>query len=117
MTSRNKAPTDEPDHTPNFDLSRHDVIHEDNWLEYEAKGFRPVTTPFDYAQSVYGIEHVYTGDEYDYEAERPLRHKPGTGVYVDSEGLKIGAKDSREWEEWHRRRSEDQRSDGGPAAN
>lgn len=74
---------------PDFVLPRHDVIHEDNWLEYEARGFFPVQAPLDIApDEFFSTEHVYTGHAFDYEAGRPLRHKPGVGVYTSPEGIR-----------------------------
>ncbi len=95
MSDDKETPTGSSAHTPDFELPRHDAIREDNWPEYQAKGFRPVDnveegdpTNLDYAQSVYGVEHVYTGDAYSYADERPLRHKPGMSIYVTPEGMK-----------------------------
>jgi hypothetical protein len=106
------------DYEPNFELPRHGVIREDNWLEYEARGFRPVIEPLKSAQLTYGIEHVYTGEPYDYREGRPLRHQPGEGVYVSPEGQQIGAQKSREWQEWLAQRAERQDpSEGGPDSN
>ena len=79
----------EPDYEPDFVLPRHDVIHEDNWLEYEARGFFPVPiAALDLAQEFFSTEHIYTGHAFDYEAGRPLRHKPGVGVYTSPEGFR-----------------------------
>jgi hypothetical protein len=89
--------TGESGYEPNFELSRRGVIREDNWPAYLANGFF-VTLQVDAAedlpeqlkwmQDIYGGEYVYTGDAWDYLEERPLRHKPGIGIYVDPEGLK-----------------------------
>jgi hypothetical protein len=106
MTDSKENATDPADHTPNFELPLRGAIREDNWAEYEARGFQPVRNTsgsaleLDYAQSHYGVEHVYTGDSYDDEAARPLQHKPGTGLYVDPEGLKIGEINSAKHQKW-----------------
>lgn len=103
-----KEGADAPDYAPDFELSHHGVIREDNWPQYKAKGFMPLSGDASsprslwYAQVHYGVQHVYTGDAYDDEAERPLRHKPGLGLYVDPEGLAYGAENDRKWEERHR---------------
>jgi hypothetical protein len=122
MADQNKAPADQPDRTPNFELPLHGVISEDNWPEYEAKGFKPISTilgtvrTLDYAQSHYGVEHVYTGDAYDDDAQRPLRHKPGTGIYVDPDGLELGKENSAKHQKWLDGLRQDE-PDGGPGAN
>lgn len=110
----------------NFELPNHGAIREENWAEYEAQGFRPITNVdsdrlplhLRVAQGHYGTAHVYTGDAYDHETGRPLRHKPGTGLYVDADGLIIGAENMRAARE--RNRQDDARqaqSEGGPAVN
>lgn len=80
-----------------FVLSRRDVIHEGNWAVYEAQGF--VSLPnagllneVRSAQITYGVENVYTGDKWDYGAKRPLRHKPGRGIYIHPDGLAYAAR-------------------------
>lgn len=80
MPQENAAPQDKPTgNEPDFMLPNRDVIHEDNWEEYRARGFVPTTVPADFAKNIVGTENVYTGDAYDYEAGRPLQHKPGKG--------------------------------------
>lgn len=76
------------DHEPDFTFPHHDVVHEDNWEEFRAKGWVAVPEELKGAQAYFGTENVYTGDAYDVDADRPLRHKPGVGVYVTPEGLK-----------------------------
>lgn len=90
-----KADADDTSSTsyePNFVMPNHNVIREDNWEEYKAKGFVPVVAGPELAAGIVGIENVYTGDPYDYEAGRPLRHNPapsGAGrVYLSPEGAK-----------------------------
>ena len=83
------------EYTPDFILSQRGIIHEDNWPQYEAKGFfvTAVTTPsylleeLTLAQEVYGTEYVYTGDYWSYLDERPLRHASGIGIYVHPDGM------------------------------
>jgi hypothetical protein len=120
MTDHEEDTAEQPDSTPNFELPRHGAIREDNWPEYEARGFQPIMNSdgslvsIGVIQDSYGTAHVYTGDAYDGETGRPLRHKPGTGLYTDPEGVKFSAEHERAWEEWHRQREERQRqSDGG----
>lgn len=74
-----------------------DAVREDNWEEYKSKGFGVLWPSIDrddygervvtYAQWEFGTGNVYTGDSYDDEAGRPLRHKPGMGIYVSPEGV------------------------------
>ena len=98
-----------PSYEPDFGLPYHDVIHEDNWPEYAARGFRVVDRNLEsigevgLARARYGMEHVYTGDAWDEAEGRPLRHKPGIGVYVDPDGLAIrAAKDEAERQRHHK---------------
>jgi hypothetical protein len=106
------------DREPNFTLPRHGVIREDNWAEYEAQGFRPVPEEEKSAASYYGVANVYTGDAWDWDAERPLRHKPGVGVYTNSAGLEHSQTTAAEWEELHMqlraREVRKRQSEGGP---
>lgn len=95
----NPEGTQQPvEYTPDFILSHRDVIHENNWPEYEAKGFfmalgvpvdndDGVLTAFlNLAQELYGVENVYTGDAWSSPDGRPLQHKPGIGIYVHPDG-------------------------------
>jgi hypothetical protein len=88
------------DYEPDFVLPRHDVVHEDNWSEYEARGFVPVAAALDDAQECFSTEHIYTGHAFDYEAGRPLRHKPGVGVYASPEGIEYFKELYIEHKEW-----------------
>lgn len=124
MADQKETPADEPEHTPDFELPRHGVIREDNWPTYQARGFRPLwnddssTLSDGFAQSLYGTAHVYTGDAYDEEEQRPLRHKPGVGIYSDPDGVTFHAEQQRKSDEYWRDREERQReSDGGPGSN
>jgi hypothetical protein len=105
-----------PDDGPDFDLPHRDAIHEDNWAEFEAKGFGVATgwslTDLAAAERWFGIEHVYTGDAFDRDQNRPLRHKPGMAIYVDPEGLAIGA---RKWKQWLKEHSSAHDDEGGPS--
>ncbi len=110
MPDTEARPNQEPTHEPNFELPRHGVIREDNWAEYQARGFEAVdhaaeptsTIELRFSQTIYGVEHVYTGDAWDEAEGRPLRLKPGVGIYADPEGLAIGEERSRERDEWMR---------------
>ncbi|HEV7944018.1 MAG TPA: hypothetical protein VGP17_14610 [Solirubrobacteraceae bacterium] len=102
-----------PTYEPNFELPHHGVIREDNWPEYEAKGFNIIenslgsTSELNAAQAVFGVEHVYTGDAWDEGEGRPLHHKPGTGIYTNAEGRAVGAETVRKWQNWYREQGYD----------
>lgn len=87
-----------------FVMPRHGVIREDNWAEYEAQGFQAVPEPLGFAQHIYGTPNVYTGDEYDWDAERPLHHKPGVGVYTNPAGFEHAEAWVADWDKWHMQR-------------
>jgi hypothetical protein len=85
-----------PEYEPDFVLPLRDAIREDNWEEYAAQGFavRPtigsektLLTELSSAESTYGTGNVYTGDAFDYDAGKPLRHRPGEGIYISPAGL------------------------------
>src|ERR1700730_5410459 len=104
MTNIEETPTPQPDQGSDFVLPRHGAIREDNWPEYESKGLRPIAdNDLQWAQLHYGTEHVYTGDPWDWDAGRPLRHKPGTHIYVDPEGIALAAERRRKEQESDRR--------------
>lgn len=116
----NETNTDEQaEHTPDFEMPHYDAVHEDNWAEYQAKGFEPVSgveiEHLDAMRNIYGRHNLYTGDAYDDEAGRPLRHKPGASIYVSPEGLRHADEMRREHREYQHRLQEE--SDGGPAAS
>jgi hypothetical protein len=80
---------------PNFSLAHRDAVREDSWAEYEAAGIKVekrvvsdsnFDDEYDRAQTYYGVENVYSGDAFDEKEGRPLRHKPGRGIYVLPEG-------------------------------
>jgi hypothetical protein len=106
-------PPEHTDYTPDFELPRHGAIREDNWAEFQAKGFLPVIGGLEFAQAIYGVEHVYTGDPYDYMEERPLHHQPGIGYYADPEGLAHAEKRAREREQRMREHGYTEGSSGG----
>jgi hypothetical protein len=76
MISPKEVPADESEQASNFELPRYGVIREDNWPEYQARGFVPLgngdssARRVGWAQTCYGIGHVYTGDAYDYDEGR-----------------------------------------------
>lgn len=81
---------------PNFVLPHREVVREDNWAEYEVGGFSVLWESIDPEDSLglvsvarheFGMANVFTGDAYDNDAGRPLRHKPGMGVYVSPDGV------------------------------
>lgn len=114
--TQNEHPSDPRDHEPDFVLPHIEAIREDNWAEFEARGFGVAIgwrlADVAAAQRWFGIEHVYTGDAYDWEQGRPLRHKPGMSIYVDPEGLAIGA---RKWKKFLEERDAAQDDEGGPS--
>ena len=108
MADNEVSPNQEPAHEPDFELPRYRVIREDNWPEYQARGFQPVknatqaeavralsSAEFHYG----GDEHVSAGDAWDEAEERPLHHKPGIGIYADPQGLAIGEENDRHMQE------------------
>jgi hypothetical protein len=103
MADSEMRSSEQADHTPNFEMPHHDAIHEDNWAEYQAKGFEPVSDVkaehLDAMQNIYGAHNLYTGDAYDDDAGRPLRHKPGGSIYTSPEGLRHAAEMRRRHEE------------------
>lgn len=116
MTKSEEPPAARPE--PDFVVLRHGEIREDNWEEYQALGFGVLLSQEDpdtlalalsSCRACYGIEHVYTGHAYDAEAGRPLRHKPGTGIYGDANAMEY---DRQLRDSWERRQAE-----GGPATN
>ena len=115
MTDNQYPDIEATGYTPDFELPRQGAIREDNWAKYEARGFRTVPEPFDGAQMFYGIPNVYSGDAYDHEAGRPLRHKPGTSVYVSPEGFEYRAELMRRFNEALGRHQESSGKD--PAAS
>ena len=124
MAESNAAPADEPEHTPDFELPRHGAITEDNWPEYQARGFvwlwngDDSTLSVRFAQSCYSAAHVYIGDAYDDDEQRPLRHQPGVGFYSDPDGLKFRAEQQRKQDEFWRDIEKRQReSEGGPGSS
>jgi hypothetical protein len=127
MAHKEAKATSDDDYTPDFELSHRGVIHEDNWAEYEARGFEHLRDSLDFAhsphdlnfaQTFYGVENVYTGDSYDDDAKRPLRHKPGVGIYVSPEGIKYREAQRAEHARWMRQHGygDDPASDD-PATN
>jgi hypothetical protein len=121
VTKHNGSQAAGADHQPNFELPRYGVVREDNWEEFRAKGYSVVFSDLDgdetrisassilaAEESNYGVENVLTGDAYDYEADRPLRHKPGIGIYVSPEGREHAAKRAKRWRAERRQRAERQ---------
>jgi hypothetical protein len=65
------------------------VITEDNWPEWEAKGFTVTELPpeaLDIAWFFYGFYNIYTGDGWDTEGGHPTRDDPCGGVYTNAKG-------------------------------
>ena len=108
--------------SPNFELPRHGAIREDNWADYQTQGFVPVHNVEDskdvfflrVEQNAFGVENTYTGDAYDYDEQRPLRHKPGFGIYTNPAGLQHNKHQRTKWQTFHRKASQ---SSDDPAAS
>jgi hypothetical protein len=74
-----------------FDIGPAERVMEANWEWIRAEGFRPYETlpqgtlvhaeTESYYEKV-GFNNVRQGDVYDPKSDRPLRHIPGTTVYV-----------------------------------
>jgi len=91
-------PAQPPEYNPNFVFGGNRVISEDNWAEYEAQGVRNLVDaiPEDDDTALrkelslegrfYRPGNLLLGDAFDAETGRPLRLKPGIGVYVTAEG-------------------------------
>ncbi|HET7060199.1 MAG TPA: hypothetical protein VFH99_02690 [Candidatus Saccharimonadales bacterium] len=91
--SESSAQQPTADSDPNFVRVRRDIITEDNWPEYAAKGFVFLENQEDRAdathlsridsvENFFGSKNVYTGHAFDLDEERPLAHKPGLGIYA-----------------------------------
>jgi hypothetical protein len=85
--------------------TNHNAIREDNWFEYAARGFVPVIDlPENYpAMYLLDRKNYYDGDTWDKGAGRPLRFKPGFGVYTSPEGLARRARAERLHRQYRRR--------------
>jgi hypothetical protein len=98
------------------DPERDNVIHEDNWFEYEVLGFFPILRGTrEEVEEYFGPHNVYTGDTWDREAGRPLRHKPGGSMYSNNDGRDYAFEQWRLAREAERHRQES--SSGGPASS
>jgi len=87
------------EYEPNFLFGGQRVVSEANWEELKARGVRNIVPviPEDDDKALrerleesgraYGVEHLLLGDAYDGEAGRPLRLKPGLGLYATAEGI------------------------------
>jgi hypothetical protein len=101
------------EYEPNWTLPLHDAIREDNWAQYcgavvvlwESLPDERASRWLASEQLRYGAGNVYTGDAYDYEEDRPLRHKPGKGIYVSEAGLAYSAYRKQAFEAYEARRA------------
>lgn len=87
-----------PEYNPNFVFGGNRVVSEENWAEYETQGVRNIVAAISEDDEaalrkalsadarLYLPENLLLGDAFDAEAGRPLRLKPGIGVYVTAEG-------------------------------
>jgi hypothetical protein len=112
MADHEAATNEDTGYEPDFVLSHRDVIHEENWPEYETQGFfmgfnvdhideasqdDVLVGLFNAAKATWGVENVYTGDAWSDEDGRPLHHKPGVGIYVHPDGRAHLANLKAEW--------------------
>jgi len=84
---------------PDFLFGGNRVVSEAEWEQLHASGIENVYESLDEADTeqfrrvlarereIFGAENVLLGDAFDAKSGRPLRHKPGTGVYATPEGL------------------------------
>ena len=97
MQHEHRSPIDPgiPSEEQEFILPNLEAVHEDNWQELAAQGVTvlescisdndlPVYLQF--CQATWGTPNVLTGDAFDEDAQRPLRLRPGHGLYVRPEG-------------------------------
>lgn len=85
------------EYEPNFTLPQRDAVNERNWEAYDARGYRilweAIEDPelfelqWEQAQTEFGAANVFSGDAFDWDSERPLRHKPGRAIYVSAAGV------------------------------
>jgi hypothetical protein len=93
-----------------FTFPNIDAVTEDNWQELAAQGVtvaypcwesqEALRAGLRFAQGAYGTGNVLTGDPFDEEEQRPLRLKPGRGVYVRPEGLAFRDAQQKALDEW-----------------
>jgi hypothetical protein len=90
-----------PEYDPNFVFGGKRIISEDNWPEYEAQGVGNVIDAIPEEDDairralsdkvrIYGDANILLGDAFDADAGRPLRHKPGIGIYATAQGIEDG---------------------------
>lgn len=101
MTVLGEPSSELSNHESNFEMPNHGAIREDNWPEYEAQGFENMIGKLDSIQALYGAQYVFTGDEFDDDENRPLRHKPGIGIYVSGEGIRLYKERYAQWQKDH----------------
>ncbi|MGD0197232.1 MAG: hypothetical protein ABSC56_04915 [Solirubrobacteraceae bacterium] len=101
-----------------------DAVTEDNWQELVAQGVTVLDPCIEdeplfkasltLLQSTWGTGNVLTGDAFDEEEQRPLRLKPGRGIYVRREGQAYHDEFRRRWRE-HDREQERKASRTSPS--
>jgi hypothetical protein len=79
------------DARPDYWAEHRKVIHEDNWPDYQARGFVPIPPSLEECDDdlvflLYGLNGVYSGDGWDVEAGRPSKDKPES-FYTNPDGL------------------------------
>jgi hypothetical protein len=86
------------EYKPDFVFGGNRKISEENWLEYEAQGVHNLVESMSEEDEealreelardgyYYGTENLLLGDAFDVESGRPLRLKPGIGIYVTAQG-------------------------------
>ncbi len=124
MERRDGRDQPEAESEPNFELPNRGAISEDNWEEYKALGFdvlhsavseEALAGKLQTSEGTYGATNVFTGDAFDEDADRPLRHKPGVGVYISPAGEEFSRQQDEEWRAYRDKATQEQ-DDTGPAA-
>jgi hypothetical protein len=113
----NDTPTGEsPGYRPDFVFGGNRVISEETWSDYEAQGVSNLIEAMPGNDEAalreelsrkghfYGAGNLLLGDAFDADTGRPLRLKPGIGLYVTAEGR----------EHFHRRFQSSTKSDSSP---
>lgn len=86
------------EHGPDYVFGGNRGVSEDTWPSHEMAGVENVieALPEDDPEALrealaveghfYGSEHLMLGDAFDQASQRPLRHKPGIGMYTTRAG-------------------------------
>jgi len=94
--SEEHGASEHADSNAEFTRPNIDAVTEENWEQFAAQGVMPITSSVPekrlqihlrFLQLNWGAANILTGDAYDEVEKRPLRHKPGRGIYMRPEGL------------------------------